>query len=249
MSYPKIFYDNRFNDAAPVASTTAAGFDVANLLDFLPYTQWQPTALPATVTVDCGLAKAVDYWAVWGHDLNAQGATIELRKSSDNFGAVDVLVDSLTPGDDKPFMREVDTADERYWRFRITGATMPSLGIAAAGAALVLPQYLEPGFDPVGRKVMGTLNRTVKGNPRGREVKYELWEQTLDFTAIDRAWLRSTWKPAWEAHLRANPFVFAWDPAGHPDELHLVSVKDGYDGPHRGGTRANLRFELEGLLA
>lgn len=251
MSFPKFLYESRFKDATPTASSTAAGFDVLNLLDFLPYTEWQPGAMPGWVRVDCGVSKAADYAVVWRHNLGSQGATFNVRRSPLGTwaGGDDVLVAGITPDDDKPFLLEFASVSSQHWGIEVTGPSAPSLGIVAIGEALVMPQNLEAGFDPVGRKIMGTLNRTVNGNPRGREVKYELWSQTLDFTAIDRAWLRDNWKPAWEAHLRANPFVFSWDPAGHADELHLVSVKEGYEGPHRGGTRADLRVELEGLPA
>jgi hypothetical protein len=59
MAKPRLLYDNRLADAAPVASSTAAGdFNVANLADFRPYTWWKPAAMPATVTVDRGTAIA-----------------------------------------------------------------------------------------------------------------------------------------------------------------------------------------------
>src|SRR3954464_7747325 len=104
MASPKFLYDNRFNDAVPVASTTAAGdFNVLNLLDFRPYTWWKPTALPATVTIDSGSAKAADFAMIYGHDLFTQGATLEIRKSTDNFAANDVLVATKTPTSNDPF--------------------------------------------------------------------------------------------------------------------------------------------------
>ena len=102
MGYPKIFHDNRLDDATPAASTTAAGYNVLNLRDWRPYTKWQPTALPATVTVDCATAKAADYAVIWGHDLFTQGATLEIRGSTDNFAASNVLVATKTPTSNEP---------------------------------------------------------------------------------------------------------------------------------------------------
>lgn len=59
MSKPKFLYDSRFDDATPVASSTAAGdFNVLNLRDWRPYTWWKPSAMPATVTVDRGTSIA-----------------------------------------------------------------------------------------------------------------------------------------------------------------------------------------------
>jgi len=252
MNYPKILYDNRLGDAAPVASSTAAGnFDVLNLRDFQPFTWWQPAAMPATVRVDCGAAAAADYALVWGHDLGTQGATLNVRRSPGGTwaGADDVLVATKTPADDKPFLIEFAAPDTQHWGIEVTGATAPSLAIAAIGAALEMPSGLREGFDPVGRVPMGGVNRSVKGNPVGGNVDYEEWSQSLSFEFVAWDWFRSAWVPAWEAHLRGDPFVFAWDPAGHPGELYLVNTVGGFKGPHSAGSVGNLQFDLAGLVS
>src|SRR3990172_8530193 len=85
-NYPKILYDNRLKDATPVASSTAAGdFNVLNLRDWKAFTWWKPQSLPATVTVDCGVARAADYAFVYGHDLVSSHAAIAIEASNDNF--------------------------------------------------------------------------------------------------------------------------------------------------------------------
>lgn len=245
---PKILYENRFKDATPVASTTAAGFDVLNLRDWRPYTWWKPTALPATVTVDCGSAKAADYAVVWGHDLFTQGATFEVRGSTDNFAASDVLVATKTPTSDKPFLLTWTSVSYRYWRLRITGTTMPSLAIAAVGAALEVPEYLPEGFDPLNRKIEGDFNRTNKGHPLGRAIEFEEWSERLEFDWVTWTWVRNSFKPAWDAHLRASPFVFAWDAGDHADEIYLVNAKGEYKAPHKPGSYASLSLDVSGVV-
>jgi len=90
---PKFLYDNRLNDGTPVASTTATGnYNVLNLLDFRPFTWWKPTSLPATVDVDSGVARAADYALIYGHDLHDAQVAVEVRGSTDNFAASDVLL-------------------------------------------------------------------------------------------------------------------------------------------------------------
>jgi hypothetical protein len=246
-AYPKFLYDNRLDDATPAASTTAAGFDVLNLRDWRPYTWWKPTALPATVTVDCGSSQAADYLAVYGHTLGTNGNTIQVRKSTDNFSANDVLVATLTPADDEPFVVEFSSTSSRYWRIRILTGTAPSIAIAALGAAFVFPRRLDNGFDPITRKVKGQVNRSEDGHPLGRVIAYESWDQELSFGAIEWTWLRSTWVPAWRAHLRGSPFIFAWDLTDHADELYLVQAGDEYDSPHTLGPYAELKLKLRGV--
>lgn len=245
---PKILYENRFKDATPVASTTASGYSVLNLRDWRPYTWWKPTALPATVTVDCGSAKAADYAVVWGHDLFTQGATFEVRGSTDNFAASDVLVATKTPTSDDPFVLTWTSVSYRYWRIRITGTTMPSLAIAAVGAALEVPEYLPEGFDPLNRRIEGDFNRTNKGHPLGRTIEFEEWSERLEFDWVTWTWMRNSFKPAWDAHLRSSPFVFAWDAGDHADEIYLVNAKGEYKAPHKPGSYGTLSFDVSGVV-
>jgi len=122
MGLPKLLFDNRFADAVPVASTTAAGnYAAANIADLRPYTWWKPTALPATLTVDCGSAKAADYALVYGHDLGSKGGSIAIEGSTDNFvNSIDRMV--LTqPANDDPFLMEYASGAYKYWRAKIWG--------------------------------------------------------------------------------------------------------------------------------
>lgn len=247
--YPKILYDSRLDDGTLTASTTATGYAAANVTDWRPYTKWQPTAMPATLTVDCGSAKSADYWLIYGHDLFTKGATIQLRGSTNNFTTSDVLVDTFTPSSDDPFVRFISTATYRYWRLRVTGASAPTLAIASVGLLLDVPMYLSVGFDPLGRTPKGTYNRSEQGHPLGRVVRYEEWSEELRFQSLTWSWLRSTWIPAWEAHLRDDPFVFMWDPSGHPAEINLVAVDGGYKTPHSVGSYADLSFKVVGVAS
>ncbi len=247
--YPKILHENRLDDATPVASSTAAGnFSVLNLRDFRPYTWWKPATLPATVTVDCGSAKAVDYWALYGHGLFTGACTIELRASTDNFSGSNVLVDSLTPASNDPFARYVNSVSYRYWRLTITGSAPPALAIAALGQLLDIPAYLATGFDPIGRTIKGQYNRSELGHPLGRSVKFEEWNESLKFELLSWSWVRNTWLPAWRAHVRDDPFLFAWNPTGNPGEVYLVAVKDQFKTPHKTGSLCDLSFDVLGVV-
>lgn len=255
MGYPKLLFDNRFADAVPVASTTAAGnYAAANVADMRPYTWWQPTALPATLTVDCGAAKAADFVALYGHDLHTQGATVEVHGSTDNFVVSDVLIGTVSPGSDDPFLLEFASANYRYWRLKITGGTtMPSIAIVLIGAAFVMPKYLTSGFDPLSRALMlqgssgGSTNSNENGQPLGKIIDFEQFMQTLTFTNVSWAWLRASWQPAWRSNLRGSPFIFAWDSINYPAELYLVTAGDNYSTPHQQGGLANLIFDVLGV--
>lgn len=248
MALPKLFFDNRLADAVPVASTTAAGsFAAANVADMRPYTWWKPTALPATLTVDCGSAKAANFALIYGHDLFTQGATLEVRGSTDNFVSSNVLVATSTPASNNPILLEFGSVSYRYWRFRITGTITPSIAIAIIGAALVMQKYLTAGFDPLSRQLISQNNANENGQPLGKIIDFEQFSQTLQFDNCTWAWLRGTWQPAWRSNLRGAPFIFAWDSVNYPSEIYLVNAGDHYSAPHQQGGLASLTFDVVGV--
>ena len=248
MAKPAFYYDNRFADATPAASTTAAGFAVANLTDWRRYTWWKPTAIPATVTVDCASPKAADYALIVGHNLAATGCTVQVRGSTDNFATSDVLVATNTPTTDRPLLVTFGSVSYRYWRLRFITGTAPSIAIAAIGAAFELPTWLEQGFDPIGRSVEGIRNANANGQPLGRVVDFEQWQQRLTLRAVSWSWLRNTFEPAWRAHLRASPFGFCWEPGSYASEVRLVAAGDDFGTPHQAGSLADLTLDLQGVV-
>jgi hypothetical protein len=243
---PFIAWDNRFADATPVASSTALGAAI-NLADFRPYTSWKPTSLPATVTVDCTSAKPVDYLAVFNHNLFSNGCTIEVRGSTDNFSASDVLVHSYTPAADTAFIRNFTGASYRYWRIRITGTTAPTLTICAFGVGMEMPNNLPRGFSPLDRELTAQTNIGETGLPLGTALMFEAWAETVQMRNITPAWLRSTWLPAWKAHLRDTPFLFAADLPQYPTEIYLVAAGKKFSAPISTPVLASLTFDIKGV--
>lgn len=244
--FPFIAWDNRFADATPVASSTLSGAAI-NLADFRPYTSWKPSSLPATVTVDCATAKSADKLAVFNHDLYTGACTIEVRGSTDNFSASDVLVHSYTPSSNSPFVRDFNSASYRYWRIRITGTSAPTLTVVALGVGLEFPDGLPYGFEPLARKVYGQSNVSEQGLPLGKAILFEQWSQQLSFKYLDKTWVRTTFMAAWKSHLRGKPFLFAFDLTNYPAEIYLVEAGDDLRVPQELPSLMSLSFEVRGV--
>lgn len=244
MAKPKFLYDNRFADATPVASSTAAGdFAVANLTDWRPYTWWKPASIPATVTVDSGSAKARDFLLVYG-----EAGTYEARGSTDNFGASNVLLATLVLAEKGLGLVTFASASHRYTRLTIPSGSAPAVAIAAIGAALEAPVFLEGSFSPRDRRVMGQSNRNENGHPLGRIVYFEEWEARISLPNVSWSWARDTFEPAWEAHLRDTPFGFVWESDLYPGDVRLVTGGDRYANPHRAGSLADVEIEVMGVV-
>jgi len=245
---PLILYESRLNDAVPAASTTATGFNVLNLRDGRQYSFWKPSAMPATVTVDCASSKAADYLAVYAHDLFTRGATIEVRKSTDNFSVNDVLVATHTPSDDKPILVMFTSTTSRYWRIRVLTGTAPTIAIAMLGIRLEIPAGVREGFDPVGRKSVAQYNQSVKGYPLGKVINYQEWKESLRFELLTWTWVRTTWAVAWDAWLQSEPWLFSWNPDTYPKETYQVSADGHFNTPHKAGSYCDLEVPVTGVM-
>lgn len=246
-----ILYESRLNDATPAASSVASGFDVLNLRDLRDYTFWKPTALPATVTVNHGAAKTFDYLAIYNHNLGSLGCTVELRRSTDNFVANDVLVATHTPTDDEPILLLFAQQNFQYSRLRITGPAAPTIAIALWGNKLEIPSNpnIREGFDPLGRAIKSAINRSNTGRALGRVINWREWKQTLIFELVTWTWLRSTWLPAAKAWLESEPWLFCWNPDLYPKETYHVTMDEaGWDGPHKASSQADLTVPVTGRI-
>lgn len=240
-SRPKFLYDNRFSDAVPVASSTAAGdYNVLNVRDWRPYTWWKPNAAPSNITVDSGISKARDYFLVYG-----EAGTYEARGSTDNFGASNVLLATIVLAETGLGLAVFNSASHRYTRLSIASGT-PAVAIAAVGAALEAPVYLEGEFDPISRKVYGQSTRNENGHPLGNAVYFEGWEQQVMLRNASWTWVRDTFVPAWKAHLRSSPFGFVWN-HDYLTDVRLVRAGSMLRTPHRAGALADVVIDLEGV--
>lgn len=245
--YPKILYENRFKDATPVASTTAAGFNVLNVRDWRTFTWWKPTAAPSTITVDCVTPKSADYGLVYG-----EPGTYEIRGSTDNFSASNVLLGTITITTTGFRWVSFTSASYRYWRLNSTTGT-PSVGIASIGVALEVPAYFDEGFDMRGREAQGQYNISQDGHPLGSVIEFQLWKDTLKFTTVDGlngwTWERNNWEPAWNSHLMHTPWVLIWDPTGYTTEIILLQSEGKYDAPHKSGGFVNISIPVSGVIS
>jgi hypothetical protein len=254
MAGPLVLYESRLNDAAPVASSTAAStpdvqYDVLNLRDLREYSLWKPAALPATVTVDCGVGKTADYLAIYNHNLGSSGNTVEVHRSTDNFVANDTTVDTHAPADDKPFVRLFTGASTRYWRVRIVNGSAPTLAIVLLGNRLEIPAGVREGFDPLGRELVTQINRSNTGRALGNVLSWRRWRMQMIFELVSWSWVRASWQPAAEAWLESEPWLFAWNPDAYPQELrHVTMDASGWDTPHRSGSLTDLQVAVTGVM-
>jgi len=208
----EILYDNRFADAAPVASSTAAGYDPRFIADWRAYTYWAATsAADQTITVDCGSAASADTLALTNHNLG--GAKLLVQGSSDGSTFTTLTGIDIDADDSMVIYCKVPSSSYRYWRIKLENLSVaPYIGILALGVALVMNRPLQDGeFSPADEAANNITSVSRYGDVLGVVQLVRVLTTTLNWTVTD-AWYRSTFIEAWSVHLgQCIPFFFAPD--------------------------------------
>jgi len=159
------------------------------------------------------------------------------------------LLSGLIP-DDTAFLRNFTKTAAKYWRIGVnTPGAQAQLAVVMLGERLIFERYLQAPFDPAPEKIEGDTQRSKTGNLLGSVVYYHSMKISADFKNVTPAWIRDTFKPAWDSHLSMlKPFFFAWDPENHTDEVFFVKVPENFElrMPYD-GVRRSLRLEFEGV--
>lgn len=229
---PVILTNNILFDSAVLVtpSTVAGSFTAAAVIDWRPYTRFKATAEPATLTFDLGTSKLADTVALAGHDFGIQGTTWELRRSTDNFAASDVLVVTASPSDNKIQYKEYSSVSSRYWRIKmLSSSSLPFLGVVYIGERFAFTRFMSSPFAPNPNQMIKTVARSQRGHVIGSSVKYVRERIRLTFKTYpypDFVTFKST---IWDPGIRKDPFILVWDPGDHPDDGTLVEMGDGFN--------------------
>jgi hypothetical protein len=233
-----------------VADYAAAGYPASNLLDGLEGTLWKSTSTATQyITYDAGSGNTYtcDYFGVQNHNLYTAGATIVLQWSTDNFsGSVNDAFTAYAPTNDKAFVKTFVSLAKRYWRIKITGATVaPYIGWCRWGAKTVL-DFLGGSFDPYDEKINANTNVSDGGYLTGVHVKYSERSLPVLFEyASDTLYAKVK---AMFDFCGMTSFLVAWEPGEHSTEIWLLRIADGkISAPYAGsGLLRNISFGLVG---
>lgn len=113
-SLPTILWNNIFASGTLSASSEATGYPKENAISEATYSAWQPSSLPAQLTVDCGFEKHVDSFAIIAHDLGSKGLTVSLQSSDDSLTWTNQCV--VSPKDNTSILGLFSGTSARYWR-------------------------------------------------------------------------------------------------------------------------------------
>ena len=231
MAKPIILADNRFLDAPPTASGTAAGFDALHIADGRSYTFWQaPAAGTWYLTVQSPAAAKADCLGIIGHNLGSAAALVSVERSMD--GATwSTVIAPFKPVDDKALLKNFTSRYGLYWRLKIvTAGSAPYLAVAMIGSRIEFPFPPNSPFVPYSASVVEESATSKTGNPLGTVVRYFPIDILPAFSLIDRVWVEQTYRPFWEGHARYRRYFFwAWDTDTYPEMVFFVKDIGKYD--------------------
>lgn len=247
--FPLLLADNRFLDAAPTATGTAAGFDVLHIRDLRPYTFWQAAAAGTNyVTVDCLSAKPANCLALTGHNLGTAGATVTLESSPDNITWTSRF--TFVPGDDRAKLFTITQIYARSWRLKIvTAAVAPRIAVLMVGVRLDFPFPADTPYVPCSETTEEETTVSKSGHALGTVVRYAGIEINPQFSHIPRAWLDDTWLPFHQSYARLRKYFFyAWDAERYPDQVYFVKSTGKFEAPLSTGRYVDrLKLQFKGV--
>jgi len=135
----------------------------------------------------------VDFFAVTGHNLASQNATVSLTASLDGSTWTDIVA-AFDPADDRTFGQAVTSGVYRYYRLNITTFDAPpSIGVVYLGSVCQFPVRMTGDFDNHHRTFKRESNRSADGGHflgsaitgKDRKIKLELSRMTLAWVAAN----------------------------------------------------------------
>ena len=223
LTHARIMYHNLVPDSTVTGTTQVAGFEADAVKSYSTYDRWLPESVPATLTIDLGSTKDVDYIFIASHSLGSSGAAIIPEASPDSVTWTAVAAERI-PGDNNAIAFLFDEISVRYLRIRITSSlTVPRIGVVMAGVALAMQRPIYGGHSPI------TLSRQTEIRPTkseggqwlGRSVVRKGFSANYSWRHLTADWYREFFDP-FVKQARFQPFGIAWRPETYPEEVAYV---------------------------
>jgi hypothetical protein len=247
---PRIGWHTLATASNITATSSATGYPAANAANPLTFLKWRATGTGVqTITIDCGVAEDVNYFALAGHNLGTDGANIKLQRSSDGSSWTDVT-SARVLANDYAFMEEFEDVDYRYYRLHITPVSLaPEVAVLHIGRVLRMERRIYVGHKPITLNRRTTVSSGVSENGAflGRVKRRQMLQGDASFNNITPAWYRNTFDPFVMA-AEEGCFFFAWRPGSYPNEVGYMWL-DG--DPETSNALPNglmaLSFSMQGL--
>ena len=247
MAWGKVRFFYKHSLTGLTATSEAAGFLVANVLDMLEGTLWKATSSSDQyIAFDAGSGNTytADYIAIAGHNLKTRAATLTLQYSTNGADWSNAFT-GFAVVDDKALVKEFTTQTVRYWRVKLSSMSgIPYIAICIWGQAIEL-DYASSSFDPHAEDNKANVNLSETGYVLGIHNRYSERQIDLIFNDADDT-LYQKCKTWWDTSGLKNFFV-SWEPTSHATEVYLMRPDSSFKNPLQiGGLYRNITINLKG---
>lgn len=191
---------------------------------------WEPTSLPATLVIDFGTGRDIDYGGLV-HTLGSTECSALLETSDGTFVGSptseqvwSALGSEIAPGDDAPLMFLDTSRVGRYGRITVarsgTGSDMPRISVAHFGQVLTMQRSIYGGHSPMNLSRDTVLDRALSrgGQFLGQGFRRHGMRGSAAWRYLEPDWYRTYFDP-FVQEARKYPFFFAWRPGDYPLEV------------------------------
>jgi hypothetical protein len=247
---PRLMYESHYRTGTVTASGEAsAEFTADNAtLDPATWNFWRADAMPASLEVELAQAAPADYLLLAAHTLGTEQATVVLEHWD---GGLWTEIHQVLPGNDRVLVVLFDEVTDTKFRVRLTGATVPSIGVVQLGKALAMPVGVTRDHGPITLQRRTRHETSVSGTGQflGRSVLREGVATNITFGPLAASFVRDEFQ-AFVDHARADgPFGWAWNADEWPAEVAYVWAGADVTPAHAGlPGDLNVAFDVEGLL-
>lgn len=250
LNHARILYESIATNDNIIASSESAGFPGIAAVNSDTYEYWLPVTMPATFTVDAGVAKDVDSVGIAAHSFADDNVTITIEYSTDGIAWSGVSTGAFGAQDGTPVLALFDKVFARYWRITFAGSTAPQIGVIYIGQALQMERPFYGGHTPITLARMTDYigNMSEGGQILGISVIRKGTKTKYDWQHLTAAWVRETFDPFIVSCRNGVPFFLAWNALQFPREVGYLIVGEDIQ-PSNMGIRDLMQvgFTAQGL--
>lgn len=220
---PRILYDNLLQSDDVTLSTDApvvADYEYQNAIDMRGYTFWRVGAGTYYLQAVFPSAQTINSWAMYSQTLFEEGATIQLKYSTNGGASWNNAGAAVAPVDNAPIYKVLSAPiSAARWRFEIVTPATVDIGILSFGQDFTFERGCWVGFAPPLLARDTDITNTVSQNGvwLGRTIIREgvMFDFSLD--KLTPGWVRTYWHP-FVKHAELEPWFLLWNKTTYPSE-------------------------------
>lgn len=199
--------------AANLSGTVGTlGHPVWALLSGATWETYQPTTVPATISVFDAEPQTADYLAVAGYGLYSAGVTVRVDSSPDTVTWTAQVTLTAT-NDSSALIGTFTPVTTRYWRIIVSGTSLPHICAIYLGQHLEMERGIYGGHSPILLSASTAMRANVseRGWWLGRTVERQGTRSNYRFQNLSPDWYRDNFDPFVKAAV-TKPFFIQWRP-------------------------------------